>query len=130
VVTRLGEVVDDGELEGPSLRLERRAFALVALRSVLADLRSASASSVTVEGMAARRDKVNVDLDAQIVERARAELGAGPESDAAVVERALDAYLLGRLLDTTQSKGGLAEEDAERLAYEELHASRRDRGAA
>ncbi len=80
--------------------------------------------------MATPRKKVNVDLDAQIVERTRAELGAGAESDAAVVERALNAYLLGRVLDTTQATAGLSEEDAERLAYEELHAARRERAEA
>ena len=80
--------------------------------------------------MAARRDKVALELDAQIIERTRAELGAGGGSDAAVVERALNAYLLGRVLDTTQDKAGLTDEQAERLAYEELHAARRERGAA
>ena len=80
--------------------------------------------------MAARRDKVAVELDAQIIERTRAELGADEQSDAAVVERALNAYLLGRLIDTTQAKAGLSEEQAELLAYEELQAARRERGAA
>lgn len=80
--------------------------------------------------MASRRKKVSVDLDAEMVERARAELGAGTESDAAVVERALNAYLLGRLVDATQANAGLSEEDAMRLASEELQASRRERGAA
>ncbi len=80
--------------------------------------------------MTVRGDKVNVDLDAQIVERTRSELGAGAESDAAVVERALNAYLLGRLLDATQATAGLSEVDAERLAYEQLHAARRERGVA
>ena len=65
-----------------------------------------------------------------MLERTRAELGSGDESDAEVVERALNAYLLGRLLDTTQAKVGLTDEQAERLAYEELHAARRERGAA
>ena len=80
--------------------------------------------------MDGRRDKIAVELDAQIVERTRAELGAGAESDAAVVERALNAYLLGRVLDTTQAAAGLTDEQAERLAYEELRAARRERGAA
>jgi hypothetical protein len=80
--------------------------------------------------MAAREDKVTVELDAQMVERARAELGLGGESDTAVVERALNAYLMGRLLDVTQVRAGLPEQDAEKLAYEELHAARHERGAA
>lgn len=80
--------------------------------------------------MASQRDKISVDLDAEIVERTRSAVGAGAESDAAVVERALNAYLLGRLLDATQSRSDLSEEEAERLAYEEVHAARRERGAA
>ena len=60
-------------------------------------------------GMAARRDKVAVELDREIIERTRAELGGSDESDAAVVERALNAYLLGRVLDTTQGQAGLSE---------------------
>jgi hypothetical protein len=80
--------------------------------------------------MGGRGKKVTVDLDAQIVDRARTELGAGRESDATVVERALNAYLLGRLLDTTQTAAGLSDDEAERLAYEELHAARRERAEA
>jgi hypothetical protein len=80
--------------------------------------------------MAGPGDKVSVDLDAEIVERTRSALGADAESDAAVVERALNAYLLGRLLDASQAASGLSEDEAERLAYEELHAARRERGAA
>lgn len=80
--------------------------------------------------MASRGDKVNVDLDAEIVERTRSAVRGESESDAAVVERALNAYLLGRVLDTTQARSNLSEEEAERLPYEELHAMRRERGAA
>lgn len=80
--------------------------------------------------MAAEPDKVAVEIDAEIIERTRAELGAGAASDAAVVERALNAYLLGRVLDSTQANAGLTDDQAQRLAYEELHAARRERGAA
>lgn len=80
--------------------------------------------------MAARDDKVSVEVDAEMIERARTELGLQSESDTAVVERALNAYLLGRLLDSVQSRSALSEEDADRLAYEELQAARRERGAA
>lgn len=75
-------------------------------------------------------DKVKVELDAEIVERTRSELGARGESDSLVIERALNAYLMGRLLDVTQAKATLADADAERLAYEEVPAARRERGAA
>jgi hypothetical protein len=57
-------------------------------------------------------------------------LGAGDESDAAVVERALNAYLLGRILDIAQAPSNLSEDEAERIACEERHAIRRERGAA
>jgi hypothetical protein len=70
--------------------------------------------------MASRSDKVNVDLDAEIVERIRCAVGASAESDAAVVERALNAFLLGRVLDVTQARSNLSEEEAERVAYGEL----------
>jgi hypothetical protein len=80
--------------------------------------------------MAPRDKKVTVDLDAKIVDRARTELGAGEKSDAAVVERALNAYLQGRLIDTTQSGTGLSDDDAERLAYDELRAARREHAEA
>ena len=79
--------------------------------------------------MAAHGDKVTVQLDAEMVERARAELGLDSETDTAVVERALNAYLMGRLLDATQARAGVSEEEAQRLVYEELHAARRERGA-
>jgi hypothetical protein len=79
--------------------------------------------------MPAREEKVSVELDAEMVERARVQLGLDRASDATVVERALNAYLLRRLLDTTQACAGLTEHDAERIAYEQLHSARRERGA-
>jgi hypothetical protein len=82
----------------------------------------------TVSGMASG-DKVNLALDAEMVERARQQLGepAAGLDDAAMVERALNAYLLRRLIDSTQVGSDLTAEDAERIAYEELHALRRER---
>jgi hypothetical protein len=78
--------------------------------------------------MAAGEDKVAVTLDAELVERARTELGLAGESDRAVVERVLNAYLIGRQLDATQGRAGLSEQEAEQLAHEELDAARRQRG--
>jgi hypothetical protein len=80
--------------------------------------------------MASKKQKISVDLDAEIVERTRAAVGAESATDSAVVERALNAYLLNRLLDKTQAKASLSGEDAERVAYAELRAARRERGAA
>jgi hypothetical protein len=78
--------------------------------------------------MAAGEDDVTVTLDAELVERARTELGLVGESERSVVERVLNAYLLCRQLDATQSRAGLSEQEAEGLAYEELDAARRERG--
>lgn len=74
-------------------------------------------------------DKVTVSLDAMIVAQTREQLGepVAELGDAAIVERALDAYLLRRVFDTTQAAAGLSDEEAERIAYEELTASRRER---
>jgi hypothetical protein len=75
------------------------------------------------------RDKVNVVLDAETVARAREQLGERAEGlgDDAIVERALNAYLLRRLVDGTRARSDLTSEEAERVAYEELRASRRER---
>jgi hypothetical protein len=78
--------------------------------------------------MAAGEDNMTLTLDAELVEQARTELGLDSESDRAVVERVLNAYLMGRQLDATQGRAGLSEQEAERLAYEELDAARRERG--
>jgi predicted transcriptional regulator len=80
--------------------------------------------------VASEGEKVNVDLDAEIVARTRDRLGAADESDATVVERALNAYLLGRLLDVAQAKAGLSEAEAEKLAVNEVRAARRERSSA
>lgn len=80
--------------------------------------------------MAAREDKVTVTLDAELVRRAREEVAREGDSDGAVVERVLDAYLMGRVLDATQRQSGLSEQEAERLTYEELRVARRKRGPA
>lgn len=74
-------------------------------------------------------EKINVALDADTIAQAREQLGEPGTGldDAAVVERALDAYLLRRLMQSTQAASDLTAEEAERTAYEELHASRRER---
>jgi hypothetical protein len=76
--------------------------------------------------MAAREEKVSVELDAEMVRRARVQLGLHRASDATVEERGLKAHILGRLLD---AHAGVRRADAERIAYEE-HSSPRERGAA
>ena len=77
----------------------------------------------------ASADKVNVSLDADMIAQAREQLGdpVAGLADGAVIERAVNAYLLRRMVDATQAAAGLSEDDAERVAYEELAASRRER---
>jgi hypothetical protein len=76
--------------------------------------------------MASEGDKVSVALDATIVADVRRVVDPSVETDAAAVERALNAYLLGRLADTTQARSDLAAEDADRIAYDEVHAECRE----
>jgi hypothetical protein len=70
---------------------------------------------------------VTVDLDIDLVTRARNELGEPQKEDGEIVSDVLNAYLLGRLLDRTQSAADLTEEEAMHLAVEETHAARRER---
>jgi hypothetical protein len=74
-------------------------------------------------------DKITVSLDAEMVAQAREQLGAPAAdlADGALVERAVNAYLLRRMVDATQAASELNSADAERIAYEELAASRRER---
>lgn len=73
-------------------------------------------------------EKITVALDAEIVARARDAVGNAGLPDDVVVERALNAYLLGRLLDTVQAESGLTDDEADRIAVEEVRAYRRERG--
>ena len=81
-------------------------------------------------GMATARRTVHVELDERLVSRARAEARDANRPDDEIVEDALSRYLLERLLDKTQQRTNLTEEEATRLALEELHAMRRERDAA
>jgi len=77
-------------------------------------------------------EKINVALEADLVARTREQLGdpvAGLD-DAGVIERAVNAYLLRRLVQQAQAGSDLTAEEAERVAYEELHAMRRERRPA
>jgi hypothetical protein len=65
-----------------------------------------------------------------MVERVRVERGLARGNEATVVERAFNAYLLGRLLATAEASAGPAEHDAKRIACEELRSSRRVPSAA
>ncbi len=80
--------------------------------------------------MATARRTVRVELDERLVSRARAQARDDSRPDAEIIEDALSRYLLERLLDKTQQRSNLSEEEATRLAVEELHAMRRERDAA
>lgn len=73
--------------------------------------------------------RITVSLDASIVEQVREQLGepAVGFADGAFIERAVNAYLLRRMVDTTQAAASLNEEDAERIALDELASARQDR---
>lgn len=80
--------------------------------------------------MALPRRTVPVELDEQLLKRARAEAPDATRPDAEIVEDALSRYLLERLLDKTQHRAGLEEGEATKLALDELHAMRRERNTA
>jgi hypothetical protein len=80
--------------------------------------------------MATARRTVRVELDEKLVSRARAEARDASRPDDEIIEEALSRYLLERLLDKTQQRSDLSEDEAMRLAVEELHAMRRERDAA
>jgi hypothetical protein len=80
--------------------------------------------------MATRAIKT-VEVDAGLLAEARNAMKPAAEAaDAEVVEQALRAYLGRRALDVSQAMSGLSEEEALRIANEELHAMRRERRSA
>jgi hypothetical protein len=80
--------------------------------------------------MATRAVKT-VDVDAGLLAETRDAMKPSAEvPDAEVVERALRSYLGRRALDASQAMSGLSEEDALRIANEELHTMRRERRSA
>ena len=81
--------------------------------------------------MAVARRTVTVQLDEDLVERARDRSGRGQAKGAAeIVEEALAVYLGMKALDEAQAESSLSEEEASQLAYDELRALRQERRAA
>ena len=74
--------------------------------------------------------RVTVEVDGTLIERARDRSGRPGRQADEVVEDALLLYLGFRALDEAQAESELTEEEAERIAYEELHAMRRERDAS
>jgi len=83
----------------------------------------------TVFGMADEA-KVTVELDAEDVAKAREAMGgAAGEPDSSVVQRVLNGYLLKALMRSVNSTSELSEEEADRIAVEEVRSYRRERDA-
>lgn len=80
--------------------------------------------------MAVARRTVTVQLDEDLVERARDRSGRGQAKAAEIIEEALGVYLGMKALDEAQAESSLAEEDASQLAYDELRALRQERRGA
>jgi len=81
--------------------------------------------------MATSGDIKRIDVDAGLLAETRDAMK--PSADAAdgeVAERAMRFYLGRRALEASQAIGGLSEEEAMRIANEELHAMRRERRSA
>jgi len=99
-----------------------------ALRQRVSDLGSARAN---VFGMAVDRRTVTVQLDEDLVGRARDRSGSGQaKDDAEIVEEALAVYLGMKALDEAQAESSLSEEEASQLAHDELRALRQERRGA
>ena len=73
------------------------------------------------------RTKATVYLDPDVLRAARIRAARTGRRDSDVVEDALREYLGFGLIDRIRSRSHLAPEEAERLAYTELHAARRER---
>jgi len=77
--------------------------------------------------MATARALKTIDVDAGLLSETRDAMKPAAEAaDAEVVERAMRFYLGRRALETSRAMSGLSEEDALRLAGDELHAMRRE----
>lgn len=71
------------------------------------------------------RKKTTVYVDEEVLRAARIMAARTGRRDSQVVEDALRAYLGLAVVDRVRERSDLTPEDAERLAYEELHASRK-----
>jgi hypothetical protein len=75
--------------------------------------------------------KITIELDADEVAKAREAMGSSAdEPDAAIVERVLNGYLLNARVRRVSSRSDLSEEQATRIAVEEVRAYRRERDAS
>ncbi len=75
------------------------------------------------------RSKTTIYLDPQVLRATRIAAARAGKRDSDVVEDALREYLGLAVIDRIRSRSDRDEEEAMRLAYEELHAMRRERRA-
>lgn len=81
--------------------------------------------------MAAARRTVTVELDEDLVQRARDRSGRDQAKGAAEIsEEALAVYLGMKALDEAQAESDLSEDEASQIAYDELRALRQERRGA
>jgi len=78
----------------------------------------------------ATRERVNVDLDAEVAEILRKHAAEAHVSEGVILDRAVRAYDLRALLARLQAKSDLDDDQAMALAREELKAARAARRAA
>ncbi len=76
------------------------------------------------------RSKTTVYLDPEVLRATRVRAARTGKRDSDVVEEALRDYLGLSVVDDIRSNANLDEDQAMKLAYEELHAVRRERRAA
>jgi hypothetical protein len=76
------------------------------------------------------RSKATVYLDPEVLRATRVRAARTGKRDSDVVEEALREYLGLRVIDEIRAKADLDEDEAMKLAYEELHAMRRERREA
>lgn len=76
------------------------------------------------------RSKATVYLDPEVLRATRIRAARTGKRDSDVVEEALREYLGLAVIDEIRAKADLDEDEAMKLAYEELHAMRRERREA
>jgi hypothetical protein len=76
------------------------------------------------------RSKATVYLDPDVLRATRVQAARTGKRDSDVVEEALREYLGLAVVDRIRAKSDLDEDAAMQLAYEELHAMRRERRGA
>jgi hypothetical protein len=76
------------------------------------------------------RAKTTIYLDPQVLRATRVAAARAGKRDSDVVEDALREYLGLAVIDRIRSRANLEEDEAMRLAYDELHAMRRERREA